>query len=65
MRLVTFIDYGVIKDSTSGNISRAGYGVGLEWFSPVGPIQLIFARPLLQEDGDRTAPFEFTMGRRF
>ncbi|MDQ7045304.1 MAG: outer membrane protein assembly factor BamA [Sulfurimonas sp.] len=65
MRLVTFLDYGIIKDKNSGNISRAGYGLGLEWFSPVGPIQLVFARPLLQESGDRTAPFEFTMGRRF
>ena len=65
MRLVTFLDYGVIRDEVSSNISRAGYGLGIEWFSPVGPIALVFARPLLEESGDRTAPFEFTMGRRF
>ena len=65
MRLVTFVDYGIIKDNTSGNISRGGFGLGLEWFSPVGPIQLVFARPLGQEDGDLLAPFEFTMGQRF
>jgi len=66
MRIVTFVDYGFIKDKkTAGNISRGGYGVGLEWFSPVGPIQLVFARPICQEEGDQTAPLEFTMGRRF
>lgn len=65
MRVVTFVDYGFIKDETSANISRGGYGLGLEWFSPVGPIQLVFARPIGNEEGDRTAPFEFTMGRRF
>jgi len=65
MRLVSFIDYGVIRDNQSGNISRAGYGLGIEWFSPVGPIALVFSNPLLEEAGDRTAPFEFTMGRRF
>jgi outer membrane protein insertion porin family len=37
----------------------------LEWISPMGPISLIFAFPLLDEPGDRTSSFEFTMGRQF
>ena len=70
MRIVAFVDWGVISDSYSNNlltnnISRAGYGLGLEWFSPVGPIQLMFASPLLEEEGDKTSSFEFTMGQRF
>lgn len=65
MRLVTFVDWGFIGDSNLQEFSRGGYGAGLEWFSPVGPIQLMFARPLNQKDGDRTAVFEFTMGQRF
>jgi len=70
MRLVTFLDWGVITDSitanlVNNNISRAGYGTGIEWFSPVGPIQLMFARPLLKESGDKTSAFDFTMGQRF
>ena len=70
MRLVAFVDWGVISDKYSNNlltnnISRAGYGLGLEWFSPVGPIQLMFAAPLLEEEGDKTSSFEFTMGQRF
>ena len=78
MRLVTYIDYGFIgavgdslisSDDSSpylaNNISRGGFGAGIEWFSPVGPIQLMFSQPLGEEEGDKTAVFEFTMGQRF
>jgi outer membrane protein insertion porin family len=70
MRLVAFADWGTISDDItnnllSNNISRAGYGAGLEWFSPVGPIQLMFARPISPKEGDKTSNFEFTMGQRF
>ena len=65
MRLVAFVDWGFIGDEQLSEISRGGYGLGLEWFSPVGPIQLMFARPLNEQDGDRTSSFEFTMGQRF
>ena len=44
---------------------RAGTGAVLEWVSPMGPISLIFAKALLEEQGDDTASFEFTMGRQF
>ena len=46
-------------------ISRSSYGVAIEWFSPMGPIQLIFAKALDAEDGDETSTFEFTIGQRF
>ena len=70
MRLVTFADWGTISDNitnnlSTNNISRAGYGAGIEWFSPVGPIQLMFARPISPKEGDQTSSFEFTMGQRF
>lgn len=72
MRFVTYLDLGYIgtteKEENGFNIenlTRGGYGGGLEWFSPVGPIQLMFSRPLMQEAGDKTSVFEFTMGQRF
>jgi len=72
MRLVTFLDYGYIGTSNDSgatfitkDLTRGGYGAGIEWFSPVGPIQLMFARPIGEEEGDKTAVFEFTMGQRF
>ena len=72
MRLVTYLDWGIISDNiTSGilegtnNQSRAGYGAGLEWFSPVGPIQLMFSKAINPQPSDKTSNFEFTMGQRF
>jgi len=71
MRVVTFADWGVITDNTTPNlltknmIARGGYGLGIEWFSPVGPIQLMFAKPLMDKPDDKTSLFEFTMGQRF
>jgi len=47
------------------NITRSSYGAAIEWFSPMGPIQLIFAKALDAQDGDQTATFEFTIGQRF
>jgi len=65
MRLVAFVDWGFIGDEDLTEISRGGYGAGIEWFSPVGPIQLMFALPLNEQKGDKTSSFEFTMGQRF
>ena len=72
MRLVTYLDWGIISDNISSQIlegtnnqARAGYGAGLEWFSPVGPIQLMFSRAINPKEGDKTSNFEFTMGQRF
>lgn len=71
MRLVTYIDWGFIADNITettlldNNIARAGYGAGIEWFSPVGPIQLMFAKAIDAKEGDKTQTFEFTMGQRF
>ncbi|OHE19125.1 MAG: outer membrane protein assembly factor BamA, partial [Sulfurimonas sp. RIFOXYD2_FULL_37_8] len=72
MRLVTYLDWGYIGTTEKAedgfnieNLSRGGFGAGLEWFSPVGPIQLMFSKPLAEEAGDKTAVFEFTMGQRF
>ncbi len=65
MRLVTYVDWGFIGDDSLSEISRGGYGAGIEWFSPVGPIQLMFSRPLNDKPDDRTSGFEFTMGQRF
>jgi outer membrane protein insertion porin family len=70
MRLVTYMDWGYISDNITPNLSsntiaRAGYGAGLEWFSPVGPIQLMFSNPINPQKGDKVTHFEFTMGQRF
>lgn len=64
LRGALFFDYGMTGED-SLDITRAGTGLSLEWISPMGPIDLIFANPLLKEAGDSTSSFEFTMGRQF
>jgi outer membrane protein insertion porin family len=65
MRATAFIDYGWIGDTSLTEMARGGYGVGLEWFSPVGPLQLVFANPIGAKPEDNIAHFEFTIGQRF
>ncbi|NPA57016.1 MAG: outer membrane protein assembly factor BamA [Epsilonproteobacteria bacterium] len=65
MRMTFFLDYGGIGEDSYTEITRSGTGVALEWVSPMGPIQLIFAKALNDKPGDRTASFEFMIGQRF
>ena len=77
MRGLLFVDYGVIRGRIAnvtapgivayidGRISRYSAGAGIEWVTPMGPLQLIFAKPLKKQDGDDTSTFEFTIGQRF
>jgi len=54
MRLTFFFDYGMIGIDSLDEIKRAGYGASIEWYSPIGPVNLIFGRALdegvLEED---------------
>lgn len=70
MRFSLFYDVGWIRTGRPelGDVSdmfRMGYGAGLEWFSPVGPLQLVFANPVNPESNDKVSHFEFTIGQRF
>ncbi len=71
MRLTGFVDYGMIRNtiyskvSDKGWINRASAGAQIEWRSPFGPINLVFATPINKKKGDDTAVFEFTMGTKF
>ena len=81
LRLTAFYDYGwlqgkgqdydplavdpLILPIENKTISRSSYGTAIEWFSPMGPIQLIFSSALDAESNDQTSTFEFTIGQRF
>lgn len=81
LRVTAFYDYGWLEgkgqdyDPTAVDplalplqtetIGRSSYGAAVEWFSPMGPIQLIFARALDAKPNDQTSTFEFTIGQRF
>jgi len=76
MRLTAFFDYGTIgSDPVRRNvgreplvfedITRYSAGVVLEWQSSFGPINLVFAYPLVEEAWDQKETFAFSMGSKF
>ena len=66
-----FIDagnvWGVDYSNTIGDSSqiRSSTGVGLEWFSPIGPFTFTLAQPISKIDTDRTQRFQFNIGTTF
>jgi len=75
MRLAFFYDYGILSSdpvpTASGSdlrfddIKRSSTGAMIEWQSPFGAVNLIFAYPLDDKAGDDTTSFEFSMGTKF
>ena len=66
-----FVDVGSLSQAPGGaNVAddgrpRVGVGVGLSWRSPVGLINLDFARAVVREPYDETQVFRFGFGTRF
>ena len=56
--IAAFVDAGNAFNGTDFN-ARTGVGVGLRWYSPVGPIRLDLAHPL---DDDRNWRIHITLG---
>ena len=56
------VDY---NSSIKGNGIRSSIGVGLDWTSPVGPMNFTLAYPLTKKTGDRTESFRFNLGTTF
>jgi outer membrane protein insertion porin family len=44
---------------------RASFGVGISWISPVGPLRLAIARPLVKFDTDKMQNIQFQIGTTF
>ena len=73
-RLSTFFDMGGVfsdNESVSGTQQyeqgelRYSVGLGVQWNSPFGPLQISLAEPLNDDDKDRTQKFQFGMGSTF
>ncbi len=65
MRWALFYDYGMIGIDKMSEYQKSSVGVNLEWISPLGAINLIFAKPLNKQEDDETSSFEFSIGRQF
>jgi len=72
VRLTFFADYGTINANDvdglriiNDSITRTSVGAQVEWQSPFGPINLIYAEALDAETEDEKSQFEFSMGTKF
>lgn len=57
--IAAFVDTGSAFDNTGPDFST-GIGIGVRWYSPVGPIRLDFAHPL--DDPDRSLRVHISLG---
>ena len=59
--------WGVDYDSSldDSNTVRSSIGVGIDWFTLVGPLSISLAHPLSKADTDRTETFKFNLGTTF
>jgi len=69
VRLSAFIDGGALSGKKSEVPASMGMrysaGVGLNWFSPAGPLQFSWAKPLNDKPQDKVQNFQFTLGGFF
>ena len=56
------VDY---NSSLDDNEIRSSIGVGLDWFSPVGPMNFSLAQPITKSSNDVTETFRFNLGTTF
>tara|TARA_B100001057_G_scaffold354504_1_gene356469 strand:+ start:264 stop:2492 length:2229 start_codon:yes stop_codon:yes gene_type:complete len=57
------VDYSSSIDES--NEIRSSTGVGLEWFSPIGPFTFTLAQPITKKSSDETQSFQFNIGTTF
>ncbi len=67
LRGVVFYDTGNAYGSGDGFFSdmRNDVGVGVNWYSPFGPLKVIMGFNLSPEDDEDSTNFEFSMGGQF
>lgn len=68
VRLAAFVDAGQVWSKSQqvdfGDL-RYSAGVGLAWFSPIGPMKFSYAVPLQVQEGDKEERFQFQLGSVF
>ena len=57
------VDYSTSVDQS--NTLRASTGVVIDWFTPIGPLNVSFAQDISKADDDKTEFFQFNLGTTF
>ena len=58
------VDYDSSLSDKSDDI-RSAVGIGVDWFTPVGPLNFSLASPLSKSSTDKTETFRFNLGTTF
>ena len=57
------VDYSSsINDSSA---LRSSLGIGVDWYTPIGPLSFSLAQPLSKKSSDKTETFRFNLGTTF
>ncbi len=56
------VDDNILDD---GNKLRSSIGLGIDWFTPIGPLNFSFAHPITKASTDKTETFRFNLGTTF
>ena len=68
MRVAGFIDVGSINENFSDfsiDEMRASTGIALTWVTPLGPLGIYYAEPILKKADDNIESLSFTLGSSF
>ena len=59
--------WGVDYDNSINDNSkiRSSFGIGIDWLTPIGPINFTFAEPITKANTDITETFRFNLGTTF
>jgi outer membrane protein insertion porin family len=57
------VDYSSSIDDAS--TIRSATGLGIDWYTPIGPLSFSFAKPITQKSTDQTETFRFRLGTSF
>ena len=68
MRINGFVDAGTVSSKisdTNFDDLRSSLGIQFSWLTPIGPIGLNFAQPILKKSNDKTETSAFELGTSF
>ena len=57
------VDYSSTLDDS--NKIRSAAGIGVNWFTPIGPLNFTLAQPITKASTDKTQSFQFSLGTTF
>ncbi|MCB1621651.1 MAG: outer membrane protein assembly factor BamA [Thiothrix sp.] len=68
LKMSAFVDGGNVfedYDSFKADELRYSAGIGVVWLSPIGPLEVSYAKPLNAKDGDKEQVVQFSIGASF